>query len=308
MTCDHFQQLWNKCYECPYQNKVKSPISIKGENFIRTKDIGFRILNLKRDPPVQGKPDFDDLYKFFYQQHAYVSLAEYREVYVWDKKRWGIMHLNRLKEFAETHIDFKPCATERSEFMEKLLANHVVEGKEFLNPYGFVNFENGIMRLPGSASLKDANLNNLEAYKLYDHRMDLGMTYLLPFKYDAEADCPRFKLFMREVTMADESIIAILQEFMGYALSNADAELGERALFLLGEGSNGKSVFLDVMKWLAGKENFSSVPLNYLDRETARYDLYGKMFNVTEETPKAALKDSSVFKNLVFLIGQCKVT
>ena len=298
VTCEHFNYLWSKCAGCPHQHKVKSPISIKGPNFIRTKDIGFRVLNLKKDPPVQGKPDYDDLYKYYYQLHPYVSLAEYREVYVWDKKRWGIMHLNRLKEFCETHVDFKPTATERAEFVEKILANHVVEGKEFLNPFGYVNFENGIMRLPGSASLKD-DTHPMDPYKLYPHSEDLGMTYLLPFKYDPDADCPRFKLFMREVTMADESIISVLQEFMGYALSNADAELGERALFLLGEGSNGKSVFLDVMKWLAGKENFSSVPLNYLDRETARYDLHGKMFNVTEETPKGGLRDSSVFKNLV---------
>jgi P4 family phage/plasmid primase-like protien len=299
VTCEHFNLLWDKCKTCPHLNKVKSPISIKGPNFIRTKDIGFRVLNLRKDPPVQGKPDFDDLYKYFYQVNPYVSLAEYREVYVWDKKRWLIMHLNRLKEFAEIHIDYKPCATERAEFVEKVLANHVVEGKDFLNPFGFVNFLNGTMRLPGSASLKDNNINEMEPYKLYPHREELGMTYLLPFTYDQNADCPRFKLFMREVTMGDDSIIAILQEFMGYALSNADAELGERALFLIGEGSNGKSVFLDVMKWLAGKENFSSVPLNYLDRETARYDLHGKMFNVTEETPKQGLKDSSVFKNLV---------
>jgi len=299
VTCEHFNTLWGKCNTCPHQYKVKSPISIKGPNFIRTKDIGFRTLNLKKDPPVQGKPDYDDLYRFFYQQHPYISLEEYREVYAWDGKRWIKYAQSKIKEFAEIHVDFKPLACERTEFLEKVLANHM-RPETFLNPYGFANFPNGTMRLPGAKVTGEMEeIQEMEPFKLYPHRMDLGMTYILPFEYDAKATCPRFETFMEEVTMGDKSLIAILQEFMGYSLSNADAELGERALFLLGEGSNGKSVFLDVMKWLAGKENFSSVPLSSLDKETGRFELHGRMFNVTEETPRHGLKDSSVFKNLV---------
>ena len=297
VTCEHFNHLWSKCDGCPHQFKVKSPISIKGPDFIRTKDIGFRVLNLKKDPPVQGKPDYDDLYKHFYQSHPYVSVEEYREIYTWSGKTWGQKSPQYTKWFAEDNIDFKPNAAECNEFCEKILRNHLVSADEFLNPHGFVNFQNGVMRLPGT--LDKETYSHMEPLKLYPHTMELGCTTILPFAYEPEADCPRFKQFMREVAMADENLIAVLQEYVGYAISNADAELGERALFLLGEGSNGKSVFLDVLKKLVGKSNFSSVPLNYLDRETSRYDLHGKLINVIEETPRGGMKDSSVFKNLV---------
>lgn len=300
VTCEHFEYLADKCLDCPHKGHIKSPISIKSEGFIRTRDLGFRLLDLRKDPPIQGKPEFNDLEKFFYLQHPYIVSLDVKGVFTWDGRVWEEYPLMKIRGFAERHITFKPSNAERVEFQEKLLANNL-KPVGFLDPYGYVNFQNGMMRLPGgkvTQELKDSEIE-MEAFTLHPHRPELGMTSILPFDFEADAECPRFLQFMSEVTFGDKELIAILQEFMGYCLSNADAELGERALILLGDGSNGKSVFLDVFKNLVGKKNFASVPLNQLEQPTSRHELYGKMFNVTEETPKQGLKDSSVFKNLV---------
>ena len=297
ITCEHISTQWSGCEGCKHYKKVKSPISIRRDAFIRSKELGFRTLNLNKNPPTQGKPDYSDLLKYFSIKHPYVSLAEYRSMYTWNGKYWESYPLNKVKAFAEQHIDYPPTNSERVEFLEKSLVNNMKD-QEFLNPYGYANFQNGMLRLPGGKSTGEL-LHDMEAFKLYDHDPALGLTYILPFDYGKEEDCPRFKKFIKEVTCDDPTLEYVLQEYMGYALSNSDPELGERALFLLGEGSNGKSVFLDVMKWLAGDDNYSSVPIDQLEKETSRFELYGKLFNVTEETPRAGLKDSSIFKNLV---------
>lgn len=86
---------------------------------------------------------------------------------------------------------------------------------------------------------------------------------------------------------------------MGYCISGEDAAWGQRALLLVGEGSNGKSVFLDTLKALVGKDNYSSLTLGDIQSDTNRYQLDGKLFNLAEETPSKALVDGTMFKNLV---------
>lgn len=296
-TCFTINQKWSGCEDCKHYKKVTTPLQVRSDDFIKTKDIGFRKVNWAKNPPTQGKPDYDDLLKYFSVSNPYISLAEYKSVYRWNSKFWQEYPINRIKAFAENNIDFAPTNAERMEFMEKVLVNNMKD-QEFLNPYGYANFQNGMLRLPGGKSTGDIE-TPMQAFKLYPHDSSLGLTYILPFEYDREATCPRFEKFIEEVTCEDPQLQYVLQEYMGYALSNSDPELGERALFLLGEGSNGKSVFLDVMKWLAGDDNYSSVPLDQLEKETSRFELYGKLFNVTEETPQGGLRDSSIFKNLV---------
>jgi putative DNA primase/helicase len=65
-----------------------------------------------------------------------------------------------------------------------------------------------------------------------------------------------------------------------------------------GEGANGKSTFIAVLKKLAGSDSYSSLMLNELEHEYKRAYMVGKLFNVAEETPVRSLSDSSWFKVL----------
>jgi putative DNA primase/helicase len=50
---------------------------------------------------------------------------------------------------------------------------------------------------------------------------------------------------------------------------------------------------------LAGKDNYASLNLADIKADANRYQLIGKLFNLSEETPTHSLVDSSLFKNLV---------
>ena len=55
--------------------------------------------------------------------------------------------------------------------------------------------------------------------------------------------------------------------------------------FLIGSGSNGKSVFVNTISSLFGQENVSTISLNQLTNEYYTLGLFGKMVNISSETP-----------------------
>jgi len=74
-----------------------------------------------------------------------------------------------------------------------------------------------------------------------------------------------------------------------------------KAIMLVGEGSNGKSTYLRLIKKILGVENIASVPLQYLADPSNRFavaELYHKLANIYPDLPSAALRDTGRFKAL----------
>jgi P4 family phage/plasmid primase-like protien len=118
----------------------------------------------------------------------------------------------------------------------------------------------------------------------------------LPVAYDPTAPCPQFDRYL-ETTLTPE-IIPLVEEIMGYCLIQ-DIRF-EKAVMLVGCGSNGKSVFLDTINSLLGADNIAHVPLQ--DLEENRFtiaELFGKLANIVADIDDRALKSSSKFKMLV---------
>ena len=61
-------------------------------------------------------------------------------------------------------------------------------------------------------------------------------------------DCPRFKLFMREIMAGDEEMVAFVQRVLGYCLTGDISE--EVIFFLYGTGQNGKGVLTSTIEWI----------------------------------------------------------
>jgi len=118
---------------------------------------------------------------------------------------------------------------------------------------------------------------------LIPHTPDIFTTNLLPYDYDPSAECPLWLKFLDDVFMGDKDKITFAQESIGYAFLK---EIPKPALFfLVGSGSNGKSVFVNTISNLFGEENVSTISLNQLTNEYYALGLFGKMINVSSETP-----------------------
>ena len=129
---------------------------------------------------------------------------------------------------------------------------------------------------------------------LIDHTPKIFTTNLLPFDYDPDATCPRFMQFLDEVFLGDQDKINFVQEAVGYIFHKSIPT--PAVFFLIGAGSNGKSVFINTISNLVGKENTSNVSFNLLSDETYILELYQKMLNISGETPRAKNIDTDVIK------------
>jgi putative DNA primase/helicase len=89
----------------------------------------------------------------------------------------------------------------------------------------------------GTVHLKTGTLQSSE-------RND-GITKSTSVASDDHADCPRWRRFLNETTGGDVELIRFLQQWCGYCLTGLTRE--HALVFVHGPGSNGKTVFLNVV-------------------------------------------------------------
>lgn len=128
------------------------------------------------------------------------------------------------------------------------------------------------------------------------HEADDFMFYELPYQYDPAATCPRFQQFLDEVIPGD--IQAVVQEFVGCCLDNG-LKL-EKALICVGTGSNGKSVFFEVITYVLGEENVTNFNINSLceDKSSTRIMIENKLLNYSSDF-NGKIWSNGIFKQLV---------
>ena len=122
----------------------------------------------------------------------------------------------------------------------------------------------------------------------------------LPFPFNPLACCPRWNQFLQEVFEHDEDRrqkILFLQEMVGYLLTPSTEHHVQ--FWLVGEGSNGKSVILQVIMWLLGSENVSNVPLHSLGQRFYLAQLVGKLANICDEIAAGIQLNDAVLKSVV---------
>jgi P4 family phage/plasmid primase-like protien len=287
MTCKTIDGLWGKCSTCPNFNKVSAPILLQGPNFIKTQAFGF--WNQVQDPATgflkKTKPNYEDLKRYFEKESPYIVVAGSEAVYAWDGIKWREVEETHLKHFAHKNFDPRPHQSQRIEFMNWVKSDNVVDGTWFgERSKRKINFQNGIY--------------DLDKKEFGPHNKDCGFTYVLPYEYEANANCPTFENFLIEVLDNDLELATIVLEFIGYAVSGDDYWI-HKCLMLLGAGRNGKSTLLKVMMALVGKDAFSAVGMKELNNPNYLSQLDNKLFNISEETPQYSLMDSSTFKNLI---------
>jgi putative DNA primase/helicase len=95
----------------------------------------------------------------------------------------------------------------------------------------------------------------------------------------------------------EPDMAAMIQEWFGYCLIPDTRQ--HKAMLLVGDGGNGKSVLCEVLKLLVGNQNVSCVSLNALGRSFALAELYGKLVNLTiEANVKEGIEEEN-FKAIV---------
>lgn len=115
------------------------------------------------------------------------------------------------------------------------------------------------------------------------------------YPYEAGANCPKWKSFLREV-LPQEDTRKVLQEWFGYNLVFNTSQ--DKMAFFVGEGANGKSVVCFVLGRLLGKDSVSAVALDSFSagRTFPMASMVGKKANIIEEVADIDKADESMLK------------
>ena len=111
---------------------------------------------------------------------------------------------------------------------------------------------------------------------------DLFIPYGLSYPFDARKDCPKFRQYLAGV-QPNPDHQKLLQMMAGLCLV-PDCSYNV-AFFLYGEAGTGKSVFIDVLEGLIGKENCCCVPLASFAARFGKAPLTEKLVNLVGEMP-----------------------
>lgn len=104
---------------------------------------------------------------------------------------------------------------------------------------------------------------------------------IMDYNYDASARCPAWEHFINDVTDESPERVDVLQTLAGYTLI-PDCRF-QKIFILLGAGSNGKSVYLEIIQALFGKQNVSVVSPSGLTKEFQRVKLKDSLLNIGKD-------------------------
>ncbi|MGW3982419.1 DNA primase family protein [Streptomyces mirabilis] len=141
---------------------------------------------------------------------------------------------------------------------------------------------------------------NLRTGALTDGQPEQRITKAVNVAYDPNAECPRFERFLTEVFAHDPELPEYVQRLLGYGITGHVTEQCFAVLY--GDGSNGKSVLLTVMRELLG-EHAATVPFDmFTTSGKARGGpdaelLVGARLALASETNRSAVLDSAAIKN-----------
>lgn len=281
-TCTNINTTpgWGKCAKCPNFNKITSPVQLKSPDFIATKETGFYRVS-KKGGMI---PCFEDLIKHFDQTYHFKTLNQNGLVYAWNGTHYTDFTATMIKNFAVESFKPLPKQSFVNEFFNLVSEKNIVSADFFMNNDGFINFKNGVL--------------NIEKGTLSPHDPSRGFRYVLPYDYDPTAVATRFDKFLDEITCGDKALRANLEEFGGWALSGDDYWL-HKCLLLVGEGKNGKSKFINALRFVAGLDNIAALSLDALvTSQNNRQLLEGKLFNIASEMSHRDMRDTDMFKRL----------
>ena len=128
---------------------------------------------------------------------------------------------------------------------------------------------------------------DLSTGKLRNHsRADL-LTHCAAIQYDPAATCPTWTRFLEDIFSGDAELIEFVRRAIGYSLTG---DVREQILLIChGSGSNGKSVFLNILRKLLGRLALQAAPDLLMTDHNRRHpteqaDLYGRRVVICQET------------------------
>lgn len=214
-------------------------------------------------------------------QHHFAAMEDTGEIYVYGD---GVYRPNGEALIQkETQAELGELCKTRdvTEVVDHIRRATFTSREEFTQPVNLVNIKNGIL--------------DLENGELRPHNPEMVFLNQLPIEYDPSATCPEIVKFLSEILRQQD--IEIIYELFGYCLYRG--YLIHKSFLFVGDGANGKSTLINLLKAFLGVQNVAGRSLQDLEyNRFAMADLYGKLANLYPDLPDTALGHTGKFKML----------
>ena len=195
---------------------------------------------------------------------------------------WKGIDNNLLGQFAAKQLGSNARARYIDEAV-KLLAYNATKTVDVFQPKrGYLNLKNGMLHVKTGQLKKHA--------PRYNSRIQL------PYSFDPEANCPRWRKFLREIFADDLKKRKTLKQWFGYCLT--DETSLQQFMVLKGQGGNGKTVTLSILSDLVGHENVCAISLRKMEKDFMLIVLKDKLVNLCGELKTSKQFDSDTIKSL----------
>lgn len=183
--------------------------------------------------------------------------------YEWDGKVWRKVSDGVAKNYADNLYGKRFATAQRVGAVCNLLKSRTICKIAFdRNPV--LTFQNGTLEI--------------ETGRFRDFSESDYCSIIMDYNYDPNAGCPVWRAFIQDVTDEDPYREDVLQTIAGYVLFS-DCRY-QQVFVLVGDGGNGKSVYLEIIQKLFGDENVTHVEPTGLAQEFQRIRLKDSLLNI----------------------------
>lgn len=139
---------------------------------------------------------------------------------------------------------------------------------------------------------------NLKSHKFSSHHPKYFFTSIINAEYACSNlnEGYHFEKFISNITQDNYQLYLRLQELFGYIISEIRSV--KYIPYLLGPKDTGKSIVLKLLEYLVGKDSFTNLSFDQLNKPEYLAQLLGKRLNTCGETSEFKLNKLDVFKKL----------
>ena len=234
----------------------------------------------------KGEIFHSDMAESIMAERSFLTLSDTKQVLCYDEsagiyKFDGEIIIEQLAQFwlGRAGLDAK-ATTHYMEQVIDFIRRETYIDRDALNPN------------PSILVVKNGTLS-LIAGTLVKHSKAFKATIAIPVTYDVNAKCPVIDKFLSEIVAPSD--LPLLCEIPAWCLTTRSGI--QRLVLLLGEGRNGKTKYLEMLREFLGRGNCTAHTLQSLTTNRfAVAGLFGKLANIAPDLPSRALREAGPLK------------
>lgn len=230
-----------------------------------------------------NKPVFYDGKTFLHDKFAQFLISEYHII-----KIGKVLHYYKDGVYTPVNVEslmIKHISNLKQNARKEVLSylyNYITDNSQ-VSTANYIAFKNGIY--------------NVTTDTLEEFSPDKIITNKINWNYNQSAYSELADKVLNDIACNDPTIRQLLDEVIGYTFYRRN-EL-RKAFMLKGKRRNGKSTFLDMLAYLLGEDNISSLDLSDLSHEYKAAGLFGKLANLGDDIEDEYIPSSGIFKKVV---------